>query len=275
MRVKINISFILFLFLSIYLGYWKITLIIFLSVLIHEFGHTFIARKLGIKVLEVQFYPFGAIAVMENITKYGGFNELMIALSGPVMSLLVALIFFYSKVPDRDLVFKYNMALFLFNLLPALPLDGGRVMRNILLMRLSYKKATKIMTAFGKLLAIGLIVINIYLIINDITTAAYIITAIFIFLGALREEKNCSYVYLLNRNNKKEKILKRKNYKTRLLISSKGTYLKNLIEQFSPGNICRVRVFDENNNIIDELSEADIINGFLTKGYYSKIEDIL
>ncbi len=233
------------------------------------------AKRLGIKVLEVQFFPFGAIAVMENITKYGGFDELIIALSGPLMSLLVALIFFYSKLPDRDLVFKYNLALFLFNLLPALPLDGGRVMRNILLMRLSYKKATKIMTTLGKLLAIGLIVVNIYLIINDITTVAYIITAIFIFLGALKEEKNCSYVYLLNRNNKKEKILKRKDYKKRLLISSKGTYLKNIIEQFSPGNICRIRVFDENNNVTAELSEADIINGFLTKGYYSKVEDII
>ena len=274
MRVKINISFILFLFLSIYLGYWKITLIIFLSVLIHEFGHTFIARKLGIKVLEVQFYPFGAIAVMENITKYGGFNELMIALSGPVMSLLVALIFFYSKVPDRDLVFKYNMALFLFNLLPALPLDGGRVMRNILLMRLSYKKATKIMTAFGKLLAIGLIVINIYLIINDITTAAYIITAIFIFLGALREEKNCSYVYLFNRNNKKEKMLKKRKCKKRSLVCSRGTYLKDIIEQFSPGNICEISVYDELKKNYVRLSEADIINGFLIKGYYGRIEDI-
>ncbi len=275
MRVKINISFILFLFLSIYLGYWKVTLIMFLSVLAHEFGHGIAAKKLGIKILEIQFFPFGAIAIMENITKYGGFEELLIALSGPVMSLLIALIFFYFKVPANDLIFKYNFALFLFNLVPALPLDGGRIMRNIIIMRTSYKKATKILINTGKLLAIGLVLFNIYLIINNEITAAYIITAIFIFFGALKEEKNCSYVYLLNRNNKKEKKLKRKNYKKRLLIGSKGTYLKDIIEQFSPGNICEISVYDEKKSVFIILSEADIINAFLSKGYYSKIEDIL
>lgn len=251
------------------------TLIIFLSVLIHEFGHGIAAKKLGIKIFEIQFYPFGAIAIMENITKYGGFEELLIAISGPLMSLLIALIFFYFKVPYNDLIFKYNFALFTFNLIPALPLDGGRIMRNILLMRTSYKKATKILINFGKLLAIGLVGFNIYLIVNGVLTIAYMVTGIFIFFGALKEEKNCSYVYLFNRNNKKEKMLKRKKCKKRLLTGSRGTYLRDIIEQFSPNNICEINVYDENKNIYIRMSEADIINGFLVKGYYSKIEDIL
>ncbi|NLN47596.1 MAG: hypothetical protein GX154_00520, partial [Clostridiales bacterium] len=196
-------------------------MIIFISVLIHELGHGIVAKKLGIKIFEVQFFPFGAIAIMENITKYGGLEELLIAISGPLMSLFVALVFFYSKVPDNDLIFKYNFALFAFNLIPALPLDGGRIMRNIIVMRTSYKKATKILINSGKLLAIGLILFNIYLIINNVITVAYMITAIFIFFGALKEEKNCSYVYLFNRNNKKEKMLKKRKCKKRSLVCSR------------------------------------------------------
>ena len=250
-------------------------LIIFISVLLHELGHSIAAKVLGIKVLEIQLFPFGAIVIMENITKYGGFEELIIALFGPIMSLIIALIFFHFKNIDNDLIFKYNFALFLFNLIPALPLDGGRIIRNIILIRLSYKKATKLLTNCGKMLAIVIILFNIYLIINGEITIAYIITAIFIFAGAIKEEKNCSYVYLLNRNTKKEKALKEKGFSTRVLNGSKETHLKSIIDQFSPRNICKIRIYDERGNIITELSEADIMNGFLLKGYYCKVKDIL
>ncbi len=275
MRIKINISFILFLFISFYFGYWKVILIIFISVLLHELGHGIMAKALGINVLELHIFPFGAIAIMENISKYGGLEESLIAISGPLLSFFIALMALYSKVPTSDLIFKYNLALFLFNLIPALPLDGGRIMRNILLLRLSYKKATKILTRMGKVLAIIIMLFNTYIIIQGQLTLIYIVTGVFIFFGAIKEEKNSSYLYLLNRNNKKKKLLKKKGFNERVLISSKGTYLKNIIEQFSPRNICIIRVYDEQGYIIKELSEADIMNGFFLKGYYCKIEDII
>ena len=275
MRIKMNISFILFLFISFYLGYIKIISIILISVLIHELGHGIAAKILGINVMEIQLFPFGAIAIMENITKYGGIEELIIASVGPITSLIIALVFFQFEGNFSDLVFKYNFALFLFNLIPALPLDGGRILRNILLLRLSYKRATKILTICGKVLAILIVLFNTYLLIIGITTLSYIITGIFVFIGAIKEERNCSYVYLLSRNNKKKRVLKRKGRGIRLLTVSKATDLKSIIEQFSPMNICIIRVLDERGGILKELSEADILDGFLAKDYYSKVKDIL
>ena len=69
-------------------------------------------------------------------------------------------------------------------------------------------------------------------------------------------------------------MLKKRKCKKRSLVCSRGTYLKDIIEQFSPGNICEISVYDELKKNYVRLSEADIINGFLIKGYYSKIEDI-
>ncbi len=277
MRIKINMSFILFLFISLYLGYCEHVLIIFFSVLFHELGHGIAARYLRISIMEIQLFPFGGIVIMENIAKYGGYKELIVALMGPMISMMIALLFlvFRNVFNFSQLIFKYNAALFLFNLIPALPLDGGRIVRNILLSHISYKRATKLMTYGGKLLAIFLILINIYFIVKGQQTVAYITAAIFIFVGAIKEEKNCSYIYLLNRNNKKEAMIGERGFSIRVLNASKETYLKSIADQFSPGNICKIRIYDEKGVFIDELCEADIMNGFLMSGYYSKIKDIL
>ena len=155
-------------------------LIIFISVLLHELGHGIAAKLLGVNVIEIQLFPFGGVAIMENIAKYGGYKELIVALSGPVISLVLALIFITCRniFTFSELLFRYNGALFLFNLFPALPLDGGRIVRNIMLSRTSYKRATKLMTRWGKLLAIILVLLNIYLIVKGKETAAYIAGAI-------------------------------------------------------------------------------------------------
>lgn len=277
MRIKINMSFILFLFISLYFGYGGHMLIIFISVLLHELGHGIAAKLLGVNVIEIQLFPFGGIAIMENIAKYGGYKELIVASSGPIISLMLALAFmtYSNSFTFGELLFRYNGALFLFNLFPALPLDGGRIVRNIMLSHTSYKNATKLMTRWGKLLAIILVLFNIYLIINGQETAAYIAGAIFIFAGAIKEEKNSSYIYLLSRNNKKERMIGGKGFSVRVLKVSKETYLKNIVDQFSPGNMCKIRIYDERDIMLKELNEADIMNGFLMNGYYARIKDII
>lgn len=275
MRIKINISFILFLFISTYLGFWQNALVIFFSVLLHELGHIIIAKFFNIQVLEIQLYPFGGIAYTENISKYGGRIELFVALGGPFISMLIAIAFYFfgKHLSLSSTIIKYNTALFLFNLVPALPLDGGSIVRNLLLSKHSYKCATKFMTRSGKILSILILLYNISLILNRQITISYMTVAFFIFLGALREEKNCSYIYLLNRNNKKVKRLH--NLHVRQLNVSEETYIRSIVEQFSPGNICKVMVFNEKGEVVKELCEADIMDGFLKYGYYGKIKDIV
>lgn len=275
MRIKINISFILFLFISIYLGFWQNALVIFFSVLLHELGHSFIAKLFHIQVLEIQLFPFGGVAVTENIAKYGGRIELVVALAGPFVSMLTALAFnfFGEGFVLSSIILKYNTALFLFNLVPALPLDGGSIMRNMLLSKYSYKNATRYMTRSGKILAIVIALYNITILIKGETNIAYIVAALFIFAGALKEEKNCSYIYLLNRNNKKERQLQ--GFPTRQLNVSRETNIRSVVDQLSPGNICKIMVYDEKGNFKKELCEADIMDGFLKFGYYAKIKDIV
>lgn len=275
-RIKCNPFFILFLFASFYTGYIKQSIIIFASVLVHELGHALMAKRIGIQVEEIELFPFGGIAKMEDITKYGGYVEAYVAFAGPMVSGVIAVIgaILWHYNPAFKPIALYNFILFSFNVMPALPLDGGRMLRNILLQYMSYKSATRIMVLIGKLTAIALVVYNIYIIYNKSNSIAYILTALFIYLGCNKELKYCSYYYLLHKNNFKKSIASNKKVRVRVVDLPSNTYVRHAADEFSPSTVCIIHVVDRNGRVMAVLNESDIMDAFIKYGYDSRLADI-
>ncbi len=180
---------------------------LFAGVLVHELAHSVVARHKGIKINSITLMIFGGIASMEEGVPDPK-AELPMALVGPLTSLLVGLIsvgIMYT-IPDiisspgvaGALVFIFgylgllNIILFAFNLLPAFPMDGGRVLRAWLAKRMPLHRATKIAADVGKGFAIvfglvGLFFFNPFL----------ILIALFIYIGASMESTAVKYSFLL------------------------------------------------------------------------------
>ena len=141
--------------------------LLFGCVILHELGHALAARSLGIRTLDVTLYPIGGIARLEHMPREPK-HELFIACAGPAVNLFIALglliTALFSRTPvhpgltlDTPMLVSLawmNLALFGFNLLPAFPMDGGRVLRALLATRLSYKTATRIAVWTGQTLAL-------------------------------------------------------------------------------------------------------------------------
>ena len=168
-------------------------ILLFASVLLHEFGHIFVGRRFGVRTPTVTLLPIGGVALMERIPEQPR-QELLISLAGPAVNLVIggALVVVLGGLPahpDMELsnlgqafwthLAFANLALALFNLLPAFPMDGGRALRALLAARLGYARGTKAAAAVGQLLAVlmGLF---------GIASGNFILTliAIFVFLGA-------------------------------------------------------------------------------------------
>ncbi|WP_038047578.1 CBS domain-containing protein [Thermus caliditerrae] len=136
---------------------------LFLSVLLHELGHALAAGRLGIGTRRITLWLLGGVAQMERIPREP-LKELWIALAGPAVSFTLALLFRLVRTEAGALGFLthylalINLMLGLFNLLPALPLDGGRVYRALLALRKPYLRATRQAVALsqGVALALGL-----------------------------------------------------------------------------------------------------------------------
>ena len=180
---------------------------LFAGVLIHELAHSLVARKKGIKINNITLMIFGGIATMEEGVPDPK-AELPMALVGPIASLVVGLVCLgiayavpaVTKNPPIAgvviFVFGYlgvlNIILFAFNLLPAFPMDGGRVLRAWLAERMPLHRATKIAADVGKGFAIvfGLIGLLFF-------SPFLILIAFFIYIGASMESTAVKYSYLL------------------------------------------------------------------------------
>ena len=135
---------------------------LFTSVLIHEIGHALTARRYGVETKEITLWLLGGVAQLTDLPKQRG-AEAVVAIAGPLTSAALALIFFALRwlTGWSDAVFfvvNYlaltNVALAVFNLLPALPLDGGRVLRSLLALRFSYLRATKFAANTSQIIAV-------------------------------------------------------------------------------------------------------------------------
>ena len=170
--------------------------ILFLCVLLHEFGHVFAARRYGIKTPDVTLLPIGGVASLERMPEKPS-QEIVVALAGPAVNFVIALLLVVVLGARFDLshmaqleqaqstlvgrVAAANLALLIFNLIPAFPMDGGRVLRALLAVPLGYTRATRVAASIGQALAIVFALYGLF------GNPLLMLIAVFIFLAASGE----------------------------------------------------------------------------------------
>jgi Zn-dependent protease/predicted transcriptional regulator len=180
---------------------------LFLGVFIHEMAHSVLAKGKGIKINSITLLIFGGISSMEEQTPDPRI-ELPMALVGPLTSLAVGIIcigiMYMGDAVIQNLpvagvfvfIFGYlgllNVFLFAFNLLPAFPMDGGRVLRAWLARGMPLNRATRIAADVGKVFAVLFGLLGIFLL-----SPILILIAFFIYIGATQESTAMKYTFLL------------------------------------------------------------------------------
>src|SRR6516162_5248628 len=170
--------------------------LLFLCVLLHEFGHIFTARGFGVPTPYVTLLPIGGVAQLERIPEEPG-QEFLIAIAGPLVNVAITILLVLfaganlhaaaaasvdnMHIPLVDRLAAVNLFLAVFNMIPAFPMDGGRVLRALLATRLGYVRATEVAAVIGQFVAFALGFIG--LLFNPIL----IFIAIFVYLAASSE----------------------------------------------------------------------------------------
>ncbi len=171
-------------------------LVLFLCVVLHEYGHALTARRYGIMTRNITLYPIGGVARLERIPE-NPIEELWVALAGPAVNLAISVvIFLFLFLTNSPVTFQglnltsgsflnrlltVNLLLVAFNLLPAFPMDGGRVLRAILAMSLDHTKATQIAASVGQAMAF------IFGFVGLFTDPFLLFIALFVWIGAEQE----------------------------------------------------------------------------------------
>jgi stage IV sporulation protein FB len=276
-RIRINLFFLLFCALYAALGLTAEVLFILAAVLVHEISHVVMALALGVKVKEIELLPFGGQAKIEDFTGLEPDYEIYIALVGPIVSLSLAGIFYFlqARITSSYLPLFININLFLgvFNLCPALPMDGGRILRALLSQAIGYKKATSRAAVLGKLIAAGFILIGLYQVYFQHSGANYIVVGILLFWAARREGQLLVYAFMRYLVNKKSDLSKHGVLPAQQIISREDTLIKKILESTRPTYYLVVVAVDEADHLIGMRSEAELIECFFEKGPGARLRD--
>ncbi|HZK44137.1 MAG TPA: M50 family metallopeptidase [Syntrophomonadaceae bacterium] len=276
-RFRFNIFFLIICVLYTYLGMGLEILIIVASVLLHEIAHTVMGSVLGIKVVEIELLPFGGQAKLADFTGLDPSKEIYIALAGPLISLSVAAFFYFLDVGVKheyiSYLIKINLLLGLFNLLPALPLDGGRILRSFLSPVKGFRQATSISANIGKILAVVIIGYGIYSIYFDNYGANFILIGILLFWAANKEKNLLMYAFMRYLVNKKGVLASKGFLEGVQIVSKKDTLVKDVLHTSRPNLYTLVFVVDDNNNVISIKTEDDLIEALLQKGPKTILQD--
>jgi Zn-dependent protease/CBS domain-containing protein len=205
--VRIHVTFLLFLIWIWIASYmtggaeaaWSgllFMLLLFACVLAHEFGHIFTARAFGVATPDVTLLPIGGVARLERIPEAPQ-QEFLIAIAGPAVNVVIALVLVVvagasidtrhlaavesAKISLVDRLAAVNLFLAAFNMIPAFPMDGGRVLRSLLAIRLGFVRATQVAATIGQLCAFALGFLGL------LGNPLLIFIAIFVYLAASSE----------------------------------------------------------------------------------------
>jgi stage IV sporulation protein FB len=241
--------------------------LLFLSVLLHEFGHIFAARHYGIGTPDILLTPIGGVARIASLPDKPR-QELVIALAGPAVTLLIALVLCgviaaqgSLRVPTDFLGLSLleslcltNIILLLFNLLPAFPMDGGRVFRALLAMRLGLVRGTRIAARVGQVIAVGFALLGLQ------GSPMLLLIALFVFFGAQAELQMVQQRHLTGEHTAARLTT------TDVRVLAPGRRLEDVVALFAHGPQSAFPVTSPEGELLGILTRDDLLRGVAAHG---------
>jgi Zn-dependent protease/CBS domain-containing protein len=262
-----------------------IIVVLFVCVVLHEFGHSLVAQRLGIETKDITLLPIGGVARLKSLPERP-MDEVKIAVAGPLVNVVLAPIFFgvalllggglstqtniLEGVQSAGQVFAYlgfiNVALVVFNMIPAFPMDGGRVLRGLLASRLGSVRATDISSAVGQFFALAFFLIG--LLGGNFLLA---LVAVFIFFGANGEAEMVRQRELMRGLLVSDVMGTRPRLETVTPYHTFGQVLDSVIHGYQDD----FPVVDESGNLVGMLTRNEIMAAAHSPERYSSVRDVM
>lgn len=247
----------------------------------HELSHIYMAKYYNIKIKQLKILPFGISLSFKNVYLQDPVQEIFISLAGPISNFLLICIGFIIipyNIIDLYLANFFictNIFLLLLNILPALPLDGGRILKGFLLILYDNKTAYKTIQITTIIVIFILICSGIYIVYLTKLNFSLLLIATFLFFNIFNERNNNNLIMMRGFIYHKEKLLNAKILKAKNLVVLHNTPAKKILKYLHYYNYHILMILDSDMKFIGYLSETQIILGLIENGSSIEVKDIL
>lgn len=276
--IRINKYFIPYIILILIVGFKSKLTIGFIIIMIHEGIHLITARILGYSGFSIDIFPMGTSLKFKELEEASPKDDIIISLSGPIGNFLIAIVScFIGKYYSISCLIEfgnYNLVIGIFNLIPAFPLDGGRILRSLLNLKLIFKKANKVSLNIS--IVIGYIFGGLFLIAAykgdlNVNLAFF---SVFILTISYREKRRIAYIIMGYIIKKKEKFIRRGYLENKNMSVYYKLNILQVIELIDKNKYNVFTVLDDDMNVLGILYEEDILNGIKELGNIT-LEELL
>ncbi len=270
-RLKINLLLIPAVIALIALGMGEVLLCYIPAVMLHEWAHILAATSLGMTVTELELLPFGCAARLQCFAMSRG-KEIVVAAAGPAANMLFACAVFVVNryafpIAISDKLIAANLALASVNLLPALPLDGGRIARAAFAAWLGYSRATRITAAAGIVFAAAMTGAGIYTWVagHQISPSLFIM-GFFLCIAAIKELKSAPFALIRDFSGKREAIGRKRTLSVNRIAAMQGEHIGDVLRAFEAGKYNIITVLRGDMGVLGELDEREVLSGMMRVG---------
>jgi stage IV sporulation protein FB len=280
-RIRLHPLFLLLFVVTVGLGFWRDVAVLFILVMLHELGHAMVANHLGYEVEEVSLLPFGGVARLA----YGdvGFmprHEALIAIAGPtVNAALILFAYLMFKVgwwsPEFfTMVARFNLWIAVFNLLPGMPLDGGRVLRAARAREIGFERATREAYVVSIVLAVALLVLGMLSLWAGMPHLGMLVLGVFLLLSAWSGLRNTS-METIRFLDAKKKVARERPQEVRALAAPLTATVRDVVRRFAPDRYHMVYVLDREGGVATVLEEDELLEAVFAGRWLETLESWL
>ncbi|MDK2799423.1 MAG: stage sporulation protein [Clostridiales bacterium] len=255
--------------------------ILYIIVMIHELFHLIAAYQLKIQVEGIKIMPFGITLKIHNNYIRKPEHEIIIAIVGPISNALMIFLGYIVKAyclydtDDMTFFIIANLVIGIGNMIPTLPLDGGRILKAALTLQWGFIKAFNFTLKSTKIICFLLFIAGMYILYITKFNFSLLLIATFLTFNLINERNNNNLIIMKEIVDYKEKFLKEGIFNAKNIAVLNDIPAQKILNNFSYNHFYLVTVIDSKMNIIGTLTETQIIEGLVHFGCQVKIEEIL
>lgn len=268
LKISVNLLIFVFIIVALILKIIQVYLLTLIFIVTHEAGHVIASVLCSARVYSIRILPVGMNASLE-MAVCNRMQRIFIYVSGPAVSLLLAalcqlLTIFFCEQREFVSGAYINLWLAIFNLLPIIPLDGGKIAIEILANKLGLKRAGKLLRVFSIILSILIILLGICIFINSHFNISLFIIGIYILICLKGNKEETAFMNIKSFLFRRSRIIKKGIYPVREIVVLKGVKISDVIKTFDyMDSFHIINVLDENFRIVMVLTEQQVLDAVI------------